>query len=1279
MLGLLLCCCIAAGAMAAEEVEIEEGVFQGYDGYGPLLRGVYHTKYPELSDLKIEENGKTLKAGDTVHISVKATAYDTDVDYVNVEIGRNRNEYRNLRMSLNAQTGRYEGTYTFTAQDRPGEYYIAYANIHDKYSFYTNYSSSSKRVMKRLFPGSVVLKNDSYTKIFKNITLTENGKELTPGSTLHLSFDLPKNLNIERAYISFYGKGDYDLYLHYYQQNNRWDTSDGDWNYDATTGIVTCTYTLKATDTNGNYYLGYIEVYDEDDIQYRINNLGNSAYTFTLTGATAGGSAAEQTGNYTKVEEITSDSNGKTLVDGNKVTVKFKVATNGELQYARARLEFFDAYEVNYGTGVNTDINYTKEIDATPVAGQAGYYQAEYVLQDTDLYGVYTVEVATNTRYGNDNTDYKTTESDIMFRFDQKATTTLNRLAPATNLNWTADGYARFTLPENHQGTMSVRLHREDQGTNNWSTGWSTSGMSKDDVEYYRDTGDDILRCMGNPESGKYYFTVTIHGDGINYFDSVTAKSDLFTYTVPNKKLGMVSSIRWDKENKEVLITAPAQETNDYWAEGQWYFGETADDTPQSCGWTSGGWRDEDNGVFHIGVPDMMLQEYGSGTYYMKARLESSNVLAYNHGDWGELSDGFYIGADEADNSTIDKLEDVETENKTANEIREQVQKIDTKDLKVAMLSDEDAAEKIHELEIQANAETQVVSTNDSPVNAANVSAVGAGLNNLTGTPKLVIDKAKQDDVMPAQYDNTVAVRFSMELQNVENPDNLKVPVLIDIPIPDNINHAYLVILHYHLTTNQPERITPYVYQAGNKWYAQFVLTRFSDFIMTEDLEAKKNASKTPTELIKEFVTRCYRIILSREPEQEGLDYWTQKLASGEMTAAEIINSFVYSNEFQSKHLSYEDSVEVLYTVMLDRASDAGGKAYWVSVLQAGNPFGAIINGFCNSDEFTGICAGYGIKPGSVDTNGQAQAPAPAPAADMNKIRAFVTRNYRVILGREPDADGLNYWAQRLASGEATAAEIINGFVESIEFRGKNLSYGDQVEVLYQVMLDRGSDADGKAYWMSMLNGGNPLAAVINGFCNSIEFKGICTEYGITPGSVAVGELKPPKAVPVVDMDKLRAYVTRCYRIILGREPDQEGLNYWTGKMATGELQAAAIIDEFVNSIEFMDKQLSDREAVEVLYQAMLGRGSDEAGMGYWLEKLNAGEPFAVIINGFCNSVEFKGICAEALPPDLWQWPLSELMPNRKNRKFLKPRQQNPNRKLNPLPRTSVRNRQGPS
>ena len=244
---------------------------------------------------------------------------------------------------------------------------------------------------------------------------------------------------------------------------------------------------------------------------------------------------------------------------------------------------------------------------------------------------------------------------------------------------------------------------------------------------------------------------------------------------------------------------------------------------------------------------------------------------------------------------------------------------------------------------------------------------------------------------------------------------------------------------------------------------------------------------------IEAFVTRCYKIILGRSPDTDGLKYWADALESGEKAASNIIDGFVNSQEFLNKHLSDAEAVEILYLTMLDRASDAGGKSGWVSVLSQGYPLGAVINGFCGSQEFMKLCSEYGIRPGSVYV---------APLSKRAKIEAFVRRCYQIILSREPDAGGLNAWSNALESGAQAASNIIDGFVNSQEFYNKHLSNADAVEILYKAMLGRASDPAGKANWVNALNGGQPFAAVINGFCGSQEFRAICNEYGIQPGSV---------------------------------------------------------------------------------------------------------------------------------------------------------------------------------
>ena len=384
--------------------------------------------------------------------------------------------------------------------------------------------------------------------------------------------------------------------------------------------------------------------------------------------------------------------------------------------------------------------------------------------------------------------------------------------------------------------------------------------------------------------------------------------------------------------------------------------------------------------------------------------------------------------------------------------------------------------------------------------------------------------------------------------------------------------------------------------------------------------------TKPDPDKTRAFVSRCYQIILGRDADKTGLNTWYNELASGRKAAAEIIDQFVSSDEFKNKKLSKADAVEILYKAMLDRASDSAGKASWVAQLESGKPLQAVINGFCGSAEFGNLCQNYGIKPGTV-TVPDTQPEEQQPAASDEQIKAYVTRCYKIILGRDADEGGLKTWVNELNSGRKAAAEIIDQFVISAEFKNKKVSNADAVEILYKAMLDRPSDSAGKASWLTQLESGKPLQAVINGFCGSAEFGNLCQTYGINPGTVSVPDTQPEPQQPAASNEKIQAFVSRCYKIVLGRDADEGGMNTWSGELASGRKAAAEIIEQLVASSEFQNKKVSNADAVEILYKAMLGRGSDAKGKADWVGKLEGGQPLTAVINGFCGSTEFKTIC----------------------------------------------------
>lgn len=104
------------------------------------------------------------------------------------------------------------------------------------------------------------------------------------------------------------------------------------------------------------------------------------------------------------------------------------------------------------------------------------------------------------------------------------------------------------------------------------------------------------------------------------------------------------------------------------------------------------------------------------------------------------------------------------------------------------------------------------------------------------------------------------------------------------------------------------------------------------------------------------------------------------------------------------------------------------------------------------------------------------------------------------------------------------------------------------------------------------------------------------------------------------------AFIRQIYSVILEREPDEEGLKYWVNQLKLGE-SAADIVGEFFNSQEMKNKNLNDREYLGYAYRAILGREPDDAGLQYWLSELQQGATRRWLLSEFVVSTEFTRLC----------------------------------------------------
>ncbi|MCL2425553.1 MAG: phage tail tip lysozyme [Oscillospiraceae bacterium] len=236
----------------------------------------------------------------------------------------------------------------------------------------------------------------------------------------------------------------------------------------------------------------------------------------------------------------------------------------------------------------------------------------------------------------------------------------------------------------------------------------------------------------------------------------------------------------------------------------------------------------------------------------------------------------------------------------------------------------------------------------------------------------------------------------------------------------------------------------------------------------------------------------------------------------------------------------------------------------------------------------------------------------------LGAIEQFVARLYLLVLDRDYDQAGLQMWSSMLRSRQYTGAHVAHGFFFSAEFDNRNLDDDAFVYILYRALLDRMPDPAGRAAWVNQLSIGLPREDVFAGFVNSVEFGRLCEVAGISRGTFI-----PPLG------GVIQVFVTRMYRTTLQREPDVSGLNNWTNELLNGRTTGAAIAYGFIFSDEMFDRNLTNRQFVEILYNSLLGRTSDPDGLNAWVNQLeNSVSRYSVFL-GFVYSREFDLICRE--------------------------------------------------
>jgi len=351
------------------------------------------------------------------------------------------------------------------------------------------------------------------------------------------------------------------------------------------------------------------------------------------------------------------------------------------------------------------------------------------------------------------------------------------------------------------------------------------------------------------------------------------------------------------------------------------------------------------------------------------------------------------------------------------------------------------------------------------------------------------------------------------------------------------------------------------------------------------------------------FVAGLYEKLLQRVADPGGLAFQVDRLMAGE-SPLNIIQSMWESAENRTLQ------VIELYSEFLDRVPTAGEINSWVAQFNTGVTEIEAARTILSSSEF--------ISQGNT-----------AP-------EAYVTALYNLVFKRSGTSAEIQFWVGTLDSGVAHY-DVANAFLTAGE------RYNVMLDRYFNAYLDRPlapSEAIGDLHAASA----TPLQDVGLSVLNSQEF---LTNQAARPVVVALYDNVLQRTAADVEIDfwvnqllagttrqtvatsfdqsveGVGVFVTETYFTILERLPAAAERDFWVAQIVGGATEQD-VLNSFFTSSEYNALYPDDSGFVSSLYEKILGRPADPAGLASWVQALQSGATRAAVVSTFFSTPEYR-------------------------------------------------------
>jgi hypothetical protein len=205
-------------------------------------------------------------------------------------------------------------------------------------------------------------------------------------------------------------------------------------------------------------------------------------------------------------------------------------------------------------------------------------------------------------------------------------------------------------------------------------------------------------------------------------------------------------------------------------------------------------------------------------------------------------------------------------------------------------------------------------------------------------------------------------------------------------------------------------------------------------------------------ENVENFVNSLYNAITGENAGNDALQSYTERLMNRSMTG--VMVAYELLDREISPNVDEESLVRIMYKALLDMdAADIDSKqlSKYVMNLKAGMSKWRVFADLVSDVRFDYRCYDCDIDTGQLtDISVLSGLNTQSYNRDSDSTYAVVSA-FKYMLGRNPSQEELRSYCSELLSGKKDRKGIIESFSQSDEFKSRELSYEEQIDILYEL------------------------------------------------------------------------------------------------------------------------------------------------------------------------------------------------------------------------------------